>query len=188
MATTHMQTSVNFDLGRGVNGEFSDMAVKEGRAFIVKGTDAEPTKAYVGKLYSIVDVTVDAGTSDKMTVAKQGVGIENARAFGILVNPKEHFTHGFQSQRYVDANTAATIATKGHIWVIVDKSVTAGGAVYAMADGTLTPAADNGKEGEAKVSYKLVKGAMWLRTVAVDEAHNGEELAEVAINNVEVAA
>lgn len=155
-----LQKVVNGSLVPGVVGEFSDGAVKEARAYMVVGTDGKKPAEF-GKFFSFAVAELDASTLTFGTMAKQGI-TSGAKAMGILVNPKEHYVVGFKTSRSIPSGTTATVANRGHIWVFVNESVTAGGAVYAKADGTPT-AISSGNT--------LVKGAKWLNTVTVGEGY-----------------
>lgn len=166
-----LQTVINGRQVPGIAGEFSDTSVKSARQYLVYGKDAA-SKPTFGKFFSLTDKAVNTGSSETTTVAVQGTG-DGTKALGILVNPKEHFTHGFVTGLEMDAATAGTVATRGHIWVMAKTDVTAGEAVYADANGDLG--------GSTLASSKKVLGATWLKTVAL--GGKTERLAEVAIDN-----
>lgn len=167
-----LQKVINGRQVPGIAGEFSDTSVKTARQYLVYGVD-EKSKPTFGKFFSLKDQAVNTGSSETTTVAVQGIG-DGSSLLGILVNPKEHFTHGFVTTLEMDAATAGTIATRGHVWVMAKTGVTAGAPVYADANGDL---------GDSTLaSSKKVIGATWLKTAAIAASKN-EVLAEVAIDN-----
>lgn len=168
-----LQTVINGRQVPGIAGEFSDTSVKSARQYLVYGKD-DASKPTFGKFFSLTDKAVSTGSSETTTVAVQGTG-DGTKALGILVNPKEHFTHGFVTTLEMDAATAGTIATRGHIWVMVKAAVSAGDAVYVDANGDLG--------GSTLANGKKVVGATWLKTVATPVSPKTEVLAEVAIDN-----
>lgn len=167
-----LQTVINGRLVPGIAGEFSDTSVKSARQYLVYGKDAD-SKPTFGKFFSLQEKAVNSGSSEKTTVAVQGIGTDSW-AMGILVNPKEHFTHGFVTTLEMDAATAGTIATRGHIWVMAKTTVVAGEPVYVDANGDLGD--------ETLASSTKVIGAKWLKSVALATGKT-EVLAEVAIDN-----
>lgn len=168
-----LQTVINGRQVPGIAGEFSDTSVKTARQYLVYGKDAS-SKPTFGKVFALADKALITGSSETTTVAVQGIG-DGTKALGILVNPKEHFTYGFDTTLEMDAATAGTIATRGHVWVMVASAVNAGDPVYADADGNLGPS--------TLASSKKVLGATWLKTVAAPVSPKTEVLAEVAIDN-----
>lgn len=178
-----LQKTINGSLPVGIVGEFSDDSPKSARQFLTYGKEipGSSPKAYeggeFGKFYTLDDVAINSGSSDKTTVAKQGVA--EGKLLGILVNPKEHYIVGFETAKKLAKDCiSATIATRGHIYVLTKVSTVAGTPVYVDADGEFADADDEGAT--------LVKGAYWCKTVTVPES--GEKLAEIAIDNPELTA
>lgn len=171
-----LQKEVKFQLGAGVIGEASDGAVITARAYTVYGAEGAEDKAYIGRLYSFEELTVDAATGLKATVARMG---GEGKLCGILINPKEHFVHGFNTQTWIDGGTAATIAVRGHFWVPCYTSVTAGDDVYFTADGKLG--------GSTLASGTKLNGARWLRTSAM-ESGDAFQVAEIALDEPTIEA
>jgi hypothetical protein len=165
-----LQTVINGRQTPGFAGEFSDTSIKAAREYLVYGKD-DTSKPTFGKFFSLKDKALDTGSSDKTTVAVQGVA-DDSWAVGILVNPKEHYTHGFVTTLQMDAGAAGTIATRGHIYVMTTTETVAGEPVYVDADGNVGSSdLANGK--------KLI-GAKWLKSVVL--GNNVEVLSEVEID------
>ena len=168
-----LQKKINGTLVAGIVGEFSDASPKTGRAYITYGKD-ETSLPEFGKFFSFTEVALSTGSSAKTTCAKQGVGTDTW-SMGILVNPKEHFQIGFINKKTMaQSGISATIATRGHIWVMANTKTVAGADVYADADGNLGD--------KTLASGVKVNGAKWLKSVALADGAT-EVLSEISIDN-----
>lgn len=173
-----LQKTINGSLPVGIVGEFSDDSPKTARQFLTVGKDGKGGE--FGKFFTIKNGTI-TGTTGTFDYAEQGVA--EGKLLGILVNPKEHYAAGLEggfkaAKSLAKSGISATIATRGHIYVLTKVSTVAGTPVYVDADGEFADADDEGAT--------LVKGAYWCKTVTVPES--GEKLAEIAIDNPELTA
>lgn len=167
-----LQKVINGRLVEGIVGEFSDSAPKTARAYITFGKD-ETSLPEFGKMFSFARKALDTGSSAKTDVAVQGTS-PDSWAMGILVNPKEHYVIGFTTSRTMQkSGVSATIATRGHIWVMANTDTVAGAPVYTNANGDL---GNDTLEGGTKVN-----GARWLKTVNLADDKT-EVLSEVEID------
>lgn len=168
-----LQTKINGRLVRGIVGEFADSAPKSATSYIVFGKN-DSSKPTFGKFFSLVEKALSTGSSAKTTVAVQGVGAADSFAMGILVNPKEHFTHGFVTTLEMDAGLSGEIATVGHIYVLASTDVDAGAPVYVDA---------NGNVGDDTLANSIeVVGAKFLLTATIEDGKT-TVLTKVGISN-----
>ena len=159
-----LQRFVKKTMPIGIIGEFSDTSETIVRAYATFGINGHG--AEFGKMCSFLNSAV-AGTTLETTYAKQGVADEDALVMGVLVNPKEHYQIGFDTNKVPQIalakdGIAASVATKGHIWVKACDGIVAGGKVFVETDGTLVS-----ETAKTEGAFELT-GATWIRNSAAD--------------------